>query len=311
MTLEDLSDIPALDPGDAFEEQCWGLLRRKYKVEEIQYLPADMGGDCGIEGYSTDGVVYQCYADRDSLSLRARTDKQKDKLYTDTEKLRKYKDRLLSVLDGLKVKHYFLMVPEFHAVELVAYANKRAKTVREYNLPFIDEKFAIRIKTPKDYPAELSAALRDNLAKAVVPDPVVEDVDVQVFHDETPKLVENMDTKLAVLKGYDPSANTVSLRNKLIKAFLAKEQIMEGLKEWPGTWEAVEVRRRLRQDGLELENELDSSAPSQRLMKLIGDYGLDLEDKVGGISEIDAKKLSMGQAGEWLLRCPLRFRKAQ
>ncbi|WP_145724546.1 MULTISPECIES: hypothetical protein [unclassified Nocardioides] len=57
------------------------------------YLPAQMGGDYGIEGFSTDGIAYQCYADQDSLGLRARTDKQKKKLYDDTVKLKTHADK--------------------------------------------------------------------------------------------------------------------------------------------------------------------------------------------------------------------------
>lgn len=52
-----------------------------------------LGGDYGIEGFSTDGIAYQCYADQDSLGLRARTDKQKKKLYDDTVKLKTHADK--------------------------------------------------------------------------------------------------------------------------------------------------------------------------------------------------------------------------
>lgn len=76
MQGDSLEGIPAKDPGEAFEEAFWGLLRRRYPPQELVRLPATMGGDYGIEGFSDDGVVYQCYADRDSLTLRHRTDKQ-------------------------------------------------------------------------------------------------------------------------------------------------------------------------------------------------------------------------------------------
>lgn len=305
---DDMHDIPAQDPGDAFEERCWGLLRRRYPPEQLVYVPAEMGGDCGIEGFSTDGIAYQCYADRDSVTLRHRTDKQKAKLYTDTVKLKTYATKLEEILDGVVLEHYFLMVPEYHAAELVAYAATRSEVVRGHGLTFIGESFAIRIKTPQDYPAELRAALQDGAVKAIVPEPQVAEEHVELFAGEKPELVDVLDAKLAVLQAASPGADLTVLRDRFIRAFLAKEQVMEALQEWPDTWESVERRRVLRQEALELESELSPDAPDRRVLGLVKDYERDLVANVAGVRQADAQRLAIGQAGEWLMRCPLRFR---
>ena len=109
MTLSDpLLGIPALPSGDDFEAFAWSLLQRRYPPERLRYFPAEMGGDRGLEGFSTDGIAYQCYADKDSLNLRARTDKQRAKLNRDTLKLKNNKDDLLELLDGVIFEYYFL-----------------------------------------------------------------------------------------------------------------------------------------------------------------------------------------------------------
>jgi hypothetical protein len=308
MDIDQLADIPAKDPGEDFEALCWGLLRRRYPPEQLIYIPSQMGGDYGIEGFSTDGISYQCYADRDSLTLRHRTDKQKDKLYDDTQKLEKYKDKLEAVLHGVVLDYYFLMVPQYHAAELVSYAAKRAEVVRGFGLPFIGSNFAIRIKEPNDYPAEMQAALTDASAKCALPVPAIADEHVRLFETETPHLAAVMDEKLAVVKQHLPSADVEQLRDFLIRAFLAKEQVMDALRSWPDTWEAVERRRQLRQDALELESELSDEQPNRRILKLINDYSIELTENVGGVREADAQRLARGQTGEWLMRCPLRFK---
>lgn len=309
MKADPLEDVLAKDPGDAFEEIFWNLLRRRYRPEELVYIPATMGGDHGIEGFSTDGIAYQCYADRDSLTLRNRTDKQKKKLYEDTVKLEEHKDKLAKVLRDVVLGHYFLCVPEYHAAELVAYAATRAEAVRGYSLDFIADDFEIRIKVPADYPAELAAAMRDSAAKALVPEPVVEDQHVELFSEDKPELVRVIDEKLAVLAEASPGADVVVLRDRLIRAFLAKEQVMEALSEYPETWEGVERRRTLRQEDLELESELSPESPDRRVMQLVKNYKEDLLAHGGGVREADAQRLAWGQTGEWLMRCPLRFRK--
>lgn len=131
MKADPLEDVLAKDPGDAFEEIFWNLLRRRYRPEGLVYIPT-MGGDHGIEGFSTDGIAYQYYADRDSLTLRNRTDKQKKKLYEDTVKLKEHKDKLAKVLGDVVLGHYFLCVPGTSGVPIAAIASRRpAATLRE------------------------------------------------------------------------------------------------------------------------------------------------------------------------------------
>jgi hypothetical protein len=162
---------------------------------------------------------------------------------------------------------------------------------------------------PADYPGELAAALQDGAAKALVPDPVVEDQHVELFTEDKPELVQVMEEKLAVLAEASPGANVVILRDKLIRAFLAKEQVMEALTEYPETWESVERRRALRQEELEMESELSPDSPDRRVIDLVKTYKSELLTHVGGVREPDAQRLAWGQTGEWLMRCPLHFRK--
>jgi len=303
MDTDDLELVPAQDPGDDFEIMFWGLLCRRYRPADLVYFPAEMGGDYGLEGYSTDGTAYQCYADRDSTSLRHRTDKQKKKLYADTAKLRSNAEKIEPLLNDMVIEHYFLLVPQYHAVELVQYAADRSSAVREYGLPFISDSFTIRIKTPKDYPAELRAALQDAAAKAMITTSPVEDEELSLFGTEKPELVQVLEEKLRTLGTRDLDA----LRNRFVRAFLAKEQIRASLRNWPGTWEAVEERRRLRQELLEFESDLSPEPGHKRVLDLMKNYEDDLTTNVAGLRQPDAQKLALGQVGEWLMRCPLRF----
>ena len=212
------------------------------------------------------------------------------------------------LLRGRVFQHYFLLVPQFHAVDLVVYAAKRSEIVRGWGLTFIASDFSIRIKTPEDYPDELQAAMRDGSAKAMIPAPAVADSDVGLFPGARPGLVRVLDEKLAVIAL--SGANAAALRDYFIRAYLAKEQVMEALKEWPDTWEAVEQRRQLRQERLELESELSPGEPERRVVNLVSEYQEDLLKHVSGVRDADAQRLALGQTGEWMMRCPLRFRPA-
>ena len=52
-----------------------------------QMVPDKVQGDGGLEGFATDGHVYQCYCDQDSVSTADRTRKQKRKITQDLAKL--------------------------------------------------------------------------------------------------------------------------------------------------------------------------------------------------------------------------------
>lgn len=293
--------------GEEFEVWAWGLLARHYPATQLVRIPAGMGGDYGLEGYSRDGVAYQCYADQDSVGRRDRTDKQKAKLRRDTAKLKDNSTAIEAVLGDVKLHAYVLIVPEYHAAELVTYAQKRSADIRGWNLPFIADDFFIFVKTPSDYPAAFVSAMADGAAEAQISEPRVPVKDIDEFPGDRPDLVRTLDEKLDVLKGLT-GADPVTLRAKFIEWYLARERILGQVhREWPHLWESIEGARQLREDRLELESELASSGAGQRLTSLLADYQEQLV-AIRGLRPADAQRLAYGQAADWLMRCPLRFR---
>lgn len=208
---------------------------------------------------------------------------------------------------GLTISHYFLCVPQYHAAELIKHAEVRAKAVRDYGLDFIASDFTIRIKTPEDYPAELQAALMDGAAKSTLPSAAVSGEAIVAFDEESPHLASMLDLKLGQLKAYHPIADVVALREQFIRCFLDKEQILAHLRSWPETLEAIEVQRQMRQESLETESALNLDSPPTRLKSLLEEYAMQLEGSCASITPADASRLARGQAGEWLMRCPMSF----
>jgi hypothetical protein len=145
MTMMDDLDCPVREIGEDWEERFWGLLRRRYERAGLTRIPSTMGGDRGLEGFSHDGIGYQCFADRDSMTLRHRTEKQKRKIRDDTNKLRDHQFDLRAILGGIVLDRWVLAVPEYHAAELVAYANGQATKVCGWGLPFIATGFRVVI----------------------------------------------------------------------------------------------------------------------------------------------------------------------
>jgi hypothetical protein len=79
--------------------------------------------------------------------------------------------------------------------------------------------------------------MRDGLAKARVSivEPTGEDVDV--FRERKPDLVATLDAKLDQMPSPAAGSTRHDVRDRFVKAFLTKEQILKGLEEWPDTRE--------------------------------------------------------------------------
>ena len=306
--IDGLDGIAAPPAGEDFEELCWGLLQRRYAPKDLIRLPSTMGGDRGLEGFSTDRIAYQCYADQDSITLRQRTDKQKRKLTQDTGKLKTYSKELTKLFAGNQIllDFYFLMVPQFHAAELQFHAADRAQKVRGFGLPFISDRFAIRIVTPRDYPDEYRALVAGGYAELELTDPQVEAAAPQLFQSEKPELVTTLDRKIEVI--LTDTGGRETLRDIMVRYFLESEQLLLELEEWPHTRTAIEERQVLCERKLELENLLSSNPAANRVSELIASYQNDLLANVPGLRQVDAARLASGQVSEWLMRCPLRFR---
>jgi hypothetical protein len=56
-------DMNPWDPND-WEKHIQKVLKVRYgqPVGSYQHIPADIKGDCGLEGFAHDGTAYQCYA---------------------------------------------------------------------------------------------------------------------------------------------------------------------------------------------------------------------------------------------------------
>ena len=79
--------------GNAWEELCVKCYRLRYQKEHYTAIPAVQGGDAGIEGFTHNGIVHQCYCPERVYSDNDLYAHQRDKLTADIEKLMANGDR--------------------------------------------------------------------------------------------------------------------------------------------------------------------------------------------------------------------------
>lgn len=101
--------------GEEWQELVVSLLQVRYRTSSylFQEVPDKCGGDLGIEAFSSDGRVYQCYSPEEPISAQLRYEKHRDKLTRDTGKFISNHPEFARLLGNLKVSNYIFIVPIF------------------------------------------------------------------------------------------------------------------------------------------------------------------------------------------------------
>src|SRR2546430_2916401 len=84
---------------EEWQELVVQLLYLRYPIGQFQPIPDRDRGDCGLEGFSRDGVGYQCYAVEEPVTTAELSKKQKKKITNDLLKLVRYSDHLPGLLN--------------------------------------------------------------------------------------------------------------------------------------------------------------------------------------------------------------------
>ena len=133
--------------GKGWEEFCQACFKIKYKNDGYQEIPATTHGDFGIEGYTKNGKVFQCYCPDFEVTSKKLYENQRDKINKDLNKLDKNKDELIKLfVGGNKIKEWIFVTPEYRNKELLTYCKGKIKEIQDLKLPFIDADFDIMVQ---------------------------------------------------------------------------------------------------------------------------------------------------------------------
>ncbi len=155
---------PNLD-GNAWEDICVQCYLSKYQDCNYTHIPAISGGDAGIEGYTTTGIVHQCYYPGRNYSDNELYEALRKKLSADISKLLKNGDRLAE-LGVPQIREWHFNIPEYRDSRILVHATKKQKEVlkKKQENPakyaYIHDDFRIIIKTADHFKVEISRIIR-------------------------------------------------------------------------------------------------------------------------------------------------------
>lgn len=144
--------------GKSWEDLMDKCFRERYQNDGYQRVVSTYGGDYGIEGFTSTGIVFQCYYPELNYSDRELHNHLQTKIRNDISKLLNNGDKLKK-LGVHQVKEWHLVTPDYKDKAILEYCEKKRKEIlakkKEQNLDYIDENIKVLIKVERDFRKEI------------------------------------------------------------------------------------------------------------------------------------------------------------
>jgi hypothetical protein len=241
--------------GNSWEALCQLVFKTRYVDEGYTPVP-DTGGDCGLEGFTTDsGCAFQCYCPEDNYASDLMSQYQRSKMTRDLRKLRDNETEIAKLIGPTKLKKWHLVTPLIANKQLIEHARKKEKQVRGWGLSITAPDFQVLVHDAGYYHQEIQQI---KLAKG-------ESLDLGGLSDALP------------LIQHTPEVQELNIRRKsearlqAKKALLAHSRLLSEL-------EAETRKHFLEFDGRMRDISRQFPALHTRLMQLINEYVHEVRD---------------------------------
>lgn len=297
--------FPRAWDGVEWQKFALRLVSLKHGFGNVQPVPDQVDGDAGLEFFTTDGCLYQCYAPKEVVDVGKAASGMKKKATSDIQKLRKYEQKILGIVGPLKFDRWILLCPFFEDKDVLRHIQKKIsdETIDQLgfcNTPFVglgksiedfaDEYSLLRAKG-KGFPLKLKVATEKDLGGA-------------------PQGSELFDRVMEKLKRGYPDATKEALTSKAkhwILSSITKQNAAEDLqKDYPDQWDTWFTTISIEEQRLALMGDQSGTANEFLNSELKG-LQETLKEALPDLSPAFRSALAQGQLGTWLLDCPLDF----
>lgn len=283
------------------------LVRERHGASNVQRVPDKDRGDLGIEAFTFDGRIYQCYAPEFPIATSERTKKLKAKLGQDVPKMLKYAAQIQKLLGSIAISRWILAVPLLDSKNVLEKCQTETDRVAQANLSFIAHDFRVVVVDQSDFFTEIEQLRR----KAAINFPIVTsqttDVDIQGWHDANLEIAEIILGKLQ--RGF-PNDDNVKNRKRAgdyIRWHIDGAEVLDQLRrDMPDLWDSLRAATTNAERTLVT---LGSNGGGAReiLIEQIEHLRGEISGYMTGFHTADIDHVAFGTVADWLMRCPLDF----
>lgn len=290
--------------GEDWQEFAFALVQLRHGATNVQRVPDGVRGDGGLEFFTTDGCLVQCYAPQEVSDVAKSSSAMKQKATRDLPKLAQYQDIISRMLQTIKARRWILLCPFLDDKDVVAHVRKKGIELFNAQLPFLTPDFEALVHSQEDFAIEVRA-LRE---KAIGPSLRTKQPDETFIEQQSKssfssKLDEKLSRAFAGL-----SAEQLEEKSKdHLRSFFQRENAIEQLRlNYPTTWERYVNSVTAEEKRLKLIGAA-GTGPREQLAESLQRIEDGLKRDIPDLSQSTRTDLATGTLSDWLIRCPLDF----
>lgn len=306
--------------GDTWEDLCQACYRIRYQDQHYIEIPAVHEGDAGIEGFTRNGIVNQCYCPERNYSDDDLYTHLRKKMTNDISKLldKNYKKRLNKL--GVPLIHeWHFVIPEYKDSRIIQHAEAKKKEVLKakkenpVQYDYIADDFDIIIKTADDFKFEITRTIRESLTDTKLNLDIrnVKETDWKKCKSEK---VDNIKRKVkAVMDDIDEEDDDFKQTVKMyIKSYIKGLEIMRMLRmSYAAIYEDVYNLEQVYKKQVSLKTGMNTnkSMNLQIFNEVLDDFEKKLSDSCKYFDSASIIELKIDIISMWLADCSMKFRK--
>jgi len=291
--------------GDDWQKFVMRLLYVRHGSDLVE-VPDQHKGDHGIEAFTTDGCVYQCYAPEGDVGPAILADRHKTKISADILKFKSNQSELKKLFGSTKISRWLLVVPDHCSSDVVAHCEKKAQELRELDpVPsYLAEDFkVITINGYEFFSLQISQIEKNGgflLEADVLP---LEPEQVSIFETTAnEEWLANLDRKLLSLPRLPEGPARAAFRERLLRYYLEGSNALTYYDQrFPLISERVRSLKEAESRSLEIESVLKSLT----ITKTREEFRQKMSEGIPSLGTVTADILCWAATVEWLMLCPL------
>ncbi|MBZ7921955.1 hypothetical protein LAC81_09185 [Ensifer adhaerens] len=291
--------------GTAWQRHAHILVQMRHGPPNVQRVPDKVQGDAGLEFFTLDGCLYQCFAPEDPGNTSKTSSAMKQKATRDLPKLKKYEETLTKILCGLTFNRWILLCPVLDDKSVVSHVRAKGAEIAELGLPFLSDDFVALVQSQDDFAAEVARLRELPIGPELV---VLSPTEEEIVTRESTDLVHTLDGKLTRAFPRATDVKRAGIRRTYVKNHIKRDNTLASLKtEHPALWERAWQTISAEESRLEMLGSAGEAAPAERLKESLSRIEEGLKKDLPHVAHATITDLSAGTLSDWLMRCPLDF----
>lgn len=299
--------------GNSWEDLCQKCYKYRYNMENYREVPAKSQGDGGIEGFTSTGIVNQCYFPQGDYDDEKYYVNLRDKMTADISKMLKPKyKKVLESIGVPKIKEWHFLIPKYRDKRILAHATNKTKEVRnmvkkDNSLKdYIDEKFQIIVQDAYNLSKEIYHLYRvDALNKKM-------SLNVEELTCDWDKCTS--EKRMAISNKIRATIKNEEQRKKFIdfyiSAYLKGIELMNSLSEsYKELYASLQITiNSYKQKAEHLTGfNSDVSRNSEIFLDIVNEFKDTLKNEYNYVDDASIDEICYDLVGTWLADCSLWF----